>query len=278
MQNKLLNHSILLLILNGIISCTTLESYKEVNTPVYLNNKSTVDQQIDNEIEIVSFNIKNGTDISFPISELSNSEKFGNPDVFLLQEVDENSVIKFSEKFGLNYLYYPASSNEEGLNFGNAVLSKFAITSESKLILPHQKSNGRIRNATNCILTVNDKRILVYSIHNATVMTKRSKRMEQVDKILDDIKQKENKVDGIIVGGDFNTLLPNDKNLVADKFRSEKFSWATSSIGFTAKSLGKFIKTSLDHVFVKNLEVVETDKLVNSNSSDHIPILVRVKI
>ncbi|MFT6334903.1 MAG: endonuclease/exonuclease/phosphatase family metal-dependent hydrolase [Halioglobus sp.] len=119
------------------------------------------------------------------ISELLGDSSFTHMDILLLQEANSKSVIKIANQFGLNYLYYTISANKSSNSeFSNAILSKNKITEENKLILPHKKQNGRIRNATHCIINI-------YSIHHMeTIIMSRDKRMAQLDAIILDLQNK----------------------------------------------------------------------------------------
>ena len=130
-------------------SCARIQVYPNVDSPKFIDNTIAAGEIWEKHISVVSFNIEKSLKVDLTISELLTDSSFAQMDILLLQEVNAKSVIKIANRFGLNYLYYPIlakiSNNSE---FGNAILSKNKITKENKLILPHKKQNGRIRNAT----------------------------------------------------------------------------------------------------------------------------------
>lgn len=195
-----------------IHSCKTIETYNQADSPKFHNNSIIDNSPHNNLLKVISFNIKNGTDPKYVITELNNSNEFSDPNILLLQEVDEETVIQIADSFHLNYLYYPIACSNKNLNFGNAILSNSTITEASKLILPHSKSNGRIRNATNGVVEFKGHKILVYSIHNETIVMGAKKRLEQLEFIFEDIKKRSDQYHAIIVGGDFNTITQKSQN------------------------------------------------------------------
>jgi|TARA_R110000737_G_scaffold118533_1_gene150998 endonuclease/exonuclease/phosphatase family metal-dependent hydrolase len=174
-------------------------------------------------------------------------------------------------------LYYPISTNKSNTSeFGNAILSRNQITQENKLILPHKKQNGRIRNATNCVFKINETTILVYYIHMKTTIMSREKRMDQIDSIIKDIKEKE--IDHVILGGDFNTLINKDLEIIITKFKEVDIIYNSGNVGATGSYLFGLVKPVNDHFFSRNMEGIMTSKLKTSKSSDHLPILIRYNL
>lgn len=259
-------------------SCRRVQVYADINYPKYLENgiSDSIDD-IDSTITVVSFNIEKSLKVDLAISEIVNDTSFNNADIILLQEVDKKSVVKFSEQFSLNYLYYPIALNRSDKSeFGNAILSKYKISNEDKLILPHKKRNGRIRNATNCIINIPNHPTLVYSIHMETIIMSRAKRMDQIDAIIKDIETK--KVEHVILGGDFNTIVNKDLEIIIKKFDQSGVRFDSKSIGHTGSYFLGLIKPSNDHFFSRNMTTLETIKLIDSKSSDHLPVLIKYRL
>ncbi len=259
-------------------ACSRVQVYPDHETPKYLaNDISSFNDIRDSTIKVVSFNIEKSLKVNLAIYEIMNDSSFTDLDIILLQEVDEEAVIKFSNQFRLNYLYYPIAINKaDKSEFGNAILSKYKISHEDKLILPHKKQNGRIRNATNCIVNIPNHPTLVYSIHMETIIMSRAKRMDQIDAIIKDIENK--KVEHIILGGDFNTIVNKDLEIIIEKFNQSDVSFDSENIGHTGSYLMGLIKPSNDHFFSRNMSVLETKKLSDSKSSDHLPILIKYRL
>lgn len=261
-------------------ACQTVKTYSDHLGPKWLNNKISNNYKNQKDhFSLISFNIKEGALFQEAIVELKKSLKKEEPDFMLLQEMHEEAVIKISKAFKLNYLYYPIATNKtNGKNFGNAILSKYKITEPDKLILPHAKIDDRIRNATNCIVEIDSSKLLLYSIHNETKLLAKAKRTDQINKILGDISSRSDQVDFIIVGGDFNSTLKKDVDELEKEFDKINMLWPTENIGFTSRAFFDLIKAQNDHLFTKNVKTIEVKKVVNSQVSDHVPILYKFKL
>lgn len=270
----------LLLLIFIFSSCAKIDTYSESESPMYMSNGvSSSIINPDEPLTVVSFNIEKSQKIDLAIQEISDNKSTANVDILLLQEMDQVDVMKIAEALELNYLYFPIShSAGDDKNFGNAILTKNEILEEDKFILPHEKSNGRIRNATNCVIEVDDKSILLYSIHSETVVMDRRKRMQQIDAIISDIESKDDDVDHVIIGGDFNTLLKMDLVRYNRKFSAIGMAWDSEDIGATGDYLFGIVKPANDHIYSKNLKFLDSGKLEDSKSSDHLPIFVKYEL
>lgn len=263
-----------------LASCARITTYDEGELPVFMSNEiSTELINLEEPITAVSFNIEKSNKIDLAIEELANHNATKNIDILLLQEMDQSDVHQMAEALELNYLYFPISySEKDDKNFGNAILTKNEIHREEKFILPHQKANGRIRNATNCVIEVEEKSILIYSIHTETVIMDQRKRMNQIDAIVDDIESKSEGVDYVLIGGDFNTILEMDLRRITARFKAIDMNWDSEDIGATGDYLFGIVKPSNDHFYSKNLKLMASGKLEDSKASDHLPIFVKYEL
>jgi len=231
------------------------------------------------KITIVSFNIEKSREIDLAILELNLNIHTKDSDIILLQEMDEEGVIQIAEFFKLNYIYYPFSRElKTQSNFGNAILSRYKIKAEEKLILPHYSQKNRLRAVTKCSITINNKSLLLYSIHQSTVSLKKSKRADQLETVLSDINTERENYNQVIVGGDFNTLFKKDLKSTITLFEELGFKFATENIGHTSAALFNIVKPKNDHIFTKSGKVINSGKLQDSKSSDHLPIFIELKI
>lgn len=258
------------------IGCKTVKTYPKSEEPIMLDNAiSELTDSLQETQSLISFNVEKSRHVDAAIKELNTADGFSNPTILLLQEMNQKAVVNFSHHFKMNYIYYPIGTNKDDeSDFGNAILAKHKIYEPSKLILPHAKIDGRIRNATNAIIEIAEKKILIYSIHNETILLPRKKRQDQLNTILKDIQGKEKSVDAIIVGGDFNTLLAKDLIHVTDRFSESGFIWSTENIGATSSAFMNMVKPQNDHIFTKNVKVIGCQKLSSSKSSDHLPVKI----
>ena len=267
--------SFLFLILN-LASCGSLEVYKDANRPLFYSNESYVETARNSDsLNVMTFNIKEAEKIELATAELVEVEKTKKIDVYLLQEMDEQGVESIAKSLGLNYLYIPIVNTKRGTKeVGNAILTKNIICQPEKLILPHTKLfSNRPRHVTIGEITVQQKKILVYSVHTETVVLSRKKRMEQVHAIIEHAKTQLACYQYILIGGDFNTLLSGDAKLAIQKFETNGFDWSTAQAGSTASAFFGWIKPTHDYIFSSGLKMVSARKIEESRSSDHFPVV-----
>ena len=258
------------------IGCKSIDTYPDTSTPIYISNDHESTINADSSLTVITFNITTGTSVSEVLKAIENDKDFLSTDILLLQEVNEDQVKAIARAFQLNYVYYPISKSREDINFGNAILARTKINKPNKLILPHSKINGRIRNATNCQLEINGKELLVYSIHNETMIMSNRKRRDQLNAILQDILSKSVEPDAIIIGGDFNYICKKNLQKEMEAFELIGFDWITKEIGST-KNTKFIIKGSLDHFAIKNLEPSGIKTLKDMTISDHHPVMITIQ-
>jgi endonuclease/exonuclease/phosphatase family metal-dependent hydrolase len=243
--------------------CELAENYLDPNGPRYAGNYAVErDVEAPAKLEVVTFNIKFGDHYDVAAEELASEPALTGADVVLLQEMDAPRTDAVARRLQMNYVYYPASVHENGRDFGNAVLSRWPIIADEKLILPHRDPrNGRIRIAVQSTIETPLGEISAYSVHNETPWLGPRGRLEQAQAVIDHALGAQL---SLIVGGDFNTSDPGSVDETVDLFHSGGFAWASEGIGETA---GIF---TLDHIFVKELAPL-TAGTVSTNASDHRP-------
>jgi endonuclease/exonuclease/phosphatase family metal-dependent hydrolase len=263
---------LLFLFVTCLLSCRTALVYKEPNKPVfYSNNENPQVTEHADSLNVVTFNIKKAEKIQLATSELQVFEQTNKVDVYLLQEMDEQSVVSIARELNLNYLYYPIVFHKKDI--GNAILTRGTITSAEKLILPHSKwLSKRLRHVTIAEVTIQRKKILVYSVHTETMMMSRKNRMDQIDAIIKHAKMQLPDYKYVLIGGDFNTLFTKDARSAVEKFTIGGFDWSTAKVGSTARAFSGLIKPRHDYVFSQGLKVTEAYKIATSKSSDHYPV------
>lgn len=270
----------LLLFVTCLLSCGTVQIYKEPNKPIFCSNEKKLETtEKADTLNVMTFNIEKAEKIQLAVSELQHFEKTRNVDVYMLQEMDEKGVEAIARELGLNYLYIPIVYNKLiKKNIGNAILTKGRIEHPEKLILPHSKwVNKRRRHVTIGEVNIDQKKILVYSVHTETSMMNRKNRMDQIDAIIEHAKMQLPNYKYVLIGGDFNTLFPKDARLVIKKFNGNGFDWPTASVGSTARAFFGLIQPRLDYLFSKGLKVRNACKIESSRSSDHYPVFATFK-
>lgn len=280
-MNKISEITFILLLLGaGLFSCRSVQVYKEPDKPLFYSNEknSRAAGQADS-FNVVTFNIKKAEKIQLAISELQQLEKSRNIDIYLLQEMDEKGVKAIAKELGLNYLYIPiVYDKSDKKNIGNAILTKGTIECPEKLILPHSKWLSKCRrDVTVGEVNIDQKKILVYSVHTETIMMSRKNRIDQVDAIIENAKMQLPNYQYVLIGGDFNTLFSKAGDRTVKEFNSNGFNWATDTLGSTARAFFGLLKPRHDYFFSSGLKLINTCKIETSRSSDHFPILASFK-
>ena len=252
---------------------TVARNYDDPNGPKFFGQFSDVPVQLNNEITVVSYNIKYAQKIATATRELGEIEPLVDADVILLQEMDEVGTEQLAKAHGYNFVYFPAAVHPSyEKNFGNAILSKWPIRDAQKLILPHKSlTRAMTRQATKAIVTVGDTDVLVYSIHAETAVSVPRYRWNQYETIIDDIQTQ---ADYVIVGGDFNTITTGEVNELESRFVQVGLVRASKGAGHTVTKLG--VEMSMDHIFTKGFTIEAAGKVLEATASDHLPIWVQL--
>jgi endonuclease/exonuclease/phosphatase family metal-dependent hydrolase len=214
-------------------------------------------------LRIVSFNIEYALRIDSALAVLTEEPALQNADVVLLQEMDAPATRYIARMLGMWFVYYPATLHlRHKRDFGNAVLSRWPITEDAKISLPHHaRLVGTARTATAATIRVGETDIRVYSTHLGTyVNISRGQRRAQLQVILEDAKP----YPRVILGGDMND--PS----VAQLARESGYIWPTREGPRTA-TVGR-----LDHILLKGLFIPDRGAagtvLDVRHASDHRPI------
>jgi endonuclease/exonuclease/phosphatase family metal-dependent hydrolase len=220
-------------------------------------------------LRIVSFNIAFAKHVAGAIELLQSEPALRDADVMLLQEMDGESTGRVARALGLWYVYYPAIfHNRTKRDFGNAVLSRWPITGDAKLVLPHvSRYAGTQRIATVATILVGDTPLRVYSTHLSTIADGGAGvRRDQLRAIVEDAAASPR----VIIGGDLNTA---DVSWVA---REHGYAWPSEEGPHTTR-FGRW-----DHIFLKGLTVADSagagTVLDARGTSDHRPIWARVQL
>src|SRR5256712_2957636 len=155
-------------------------------------------------LRVVTYNVKYGRQVNRAVSARRRYGPLRGADIILLQEMDAPATRQIAEALEMAYVYYPAGVNgHTHRDFGNAILSRWPITTDEKLLLPHL---GRIRNeqriATVASVQIGAQTGRVYCLHLGTPSEIGwAKRRDQAHVVLADAAQ----YPLAIVGGDMNS-------------------------------------------------------------------------
>src|SRR6187399_481096 len=199
-------------------ACSLVENYDDPDGPRYSAEFAPAQDAAGEELAelgVCSFNIEFSERIAEAIEDLRGDEHLRNCSVVLLQEMDWSGAQRIAEALALDVVYYPGSVHT-GKDFGNAVLSRWPILDDAKLILPHRNpTNGRIRIAVRATLDAPFAPVTVYSVHSDTPWLGAAARLDQAEAVAADAARSAGPV---IVGGDFNTSDPGSVDSTVERF------------------------------------------------------------
>jgi endonuclease/exonuclease/phosphatase family metal-dependent hydrolase len=246
----------------ALTACAGPHNYVEPSGPRYSQCYATATDTT--EIRVVTFNIKYSKEIEKAIDLIENTPGLRGADILLLQEMDATGVHQIAFALGMCYVYYPATVHpSSGRDFGDAILSRWPITNDRKIILPHNGRFGKTqRIAVTGTITVHGREIQLYSLHLATWIEASFKhRKDQARAVVKDAKRVP---DRVIVGGDLNS------HDVGEVFTEGGFAWPTREVGRTA------VNGKLDHIFLRGLGLMDSSSVGvvhdNKGASDHRPV------
>lgn len=191
-------------------------------------------------VRLVTFNVQFGQHLDRAIQLLQSAEPVKGADVVALQEVDGTGAERIAWALGMSYVYYPAAVHPKtGRDFGNAVLSRWPIMDDRKVVLPHL---GRFRRtqraATAATILVGEDTLRVYSVHLSTQMeVSPASRRDQARAVLADAATFRR----VIVAGDMNS------HGIGEEFRVCGFLWPTKNNPHT------HLVFNWDHIFLKGM-------------------------
>ena len=216
-------------------------------------------------LRVVTYNVQWAKHIDRAIHVLQNREPLTNADIVLLQEMDPEGTRRIPDALDMQWVYYPAVIHpKRGLDFGNAVLSRWPIVADRKLILPHIAGMRHAqRIATVVTVMIDSTPVRVYSAHLGTPTDIRpAKRRDQARVIMEDAST----YPLVIVAGDMNS------HGIGKEFVANGFRWPTEHNGFTTTFF------NWDHVFLKGfVPTLATQKAAGVvrdtlQTSDHDPV------
>src|SRR5688572_5301860 len=186
-------------------ACITARNYTAQQSPRYAGEPPPhlVNTKPSDAIKVVSFNVAFAEQIDSALKVLTTDDALRGADVILLQEMDVPAVRYIARTLGMWYVYYPATRHfVHQRDFGNAVLSRWPIVSDSKIMLPYHARVWRTaRTATGATIRIDSVEIRVYSAHLGTYANiTNSQRREQLETIIKDAAPYQR----VILGGDMN--------------------------------------------------------------------------
>jgi endonuclease/exonuclease/phosphatase family metal-dependent hydrolase len=246
----------------GLSACATARNYPDPEGPRY--HGEFAGQEALPTIKVVSLNVKYSRRIATVIQLLREVESLRNADVIALQEMDDTGTEAIARALTLNFVYYPGALHPKtGKNFGNALLTRWPVEADAKLVLPHPgRFRKMIRIAVAATIRIKDRPVRCYSLHLETpVAVSAAQRREQAAVVVKDAEP----FDRVVVAGDFN-----NEAIVARVFQEAGFQWATRDVGNT---ISRF---AWDHIFTRGLKLRDFASVgalaEKRDVSDHKPV------
>ena len=275
------------------------ENYIDPAGPLFTGEAALQPRPAPDDIVVVSYNLRYGEAITETIRAFQEIPPLPDADIILLQEMDEAGVAAIAAALDFNYVYYPGGftpmlrivgkdvffyhnnsmgspillSDQNGDNFGNAILARWPIIEPTKLILPGlHPLTGQQRTATRAVVQLGDAPVVVYSTHIEVSTAPSAMRAAQVDALLDDIPAGASLV---IVGGDFNTVTGRGVRALAAQFDGADLDQATADLGPTYTRFG-LRPSATDHLFSRGFRPRVAGVLDDVTASDHFPVWARL--
>lgn len=255
-------------LLLALAACRTGRNYAAPDEPRYAGEApaaAACPAPGSDTVRIVTFNIAFAERVDSALALFEADERLRCPDILLLQEMDRETTERIGRATGMNWVYYPAVFHlRTKRDFGNAVLSRWPIEADEKLVLPHRsRLTGTQRIATAATIRVGTTPVRAYSVHLGTPFEVGPRaRRQQLDAVLRDAAH----FPMAVIGGDMNS------HGVGDVARAAGFGWPTED-GPSTTALFRW-----DHVFLKGLVLAgpsATGTVTEvRDASDHRPVWV----
>ena len=260
---RLLVSAAAILIAGGSVagsSCASALNYVDPTGPRYAGRHATPDD--DPRFRVVTFNVKFAREVDRAARLLREHPELRGADVVALQEMDADGTERIARALAMDYVYYPAIRHPgTGRDFGNAILSRWPLTDDRKLVLPyHSRFRDMQRIAVSATASTPFGPVRVYSVHLETPGGIAAvNRQRQAAAVIRDAER----YPRVIVAGDMNS------RAVGEVFQWYGFLWVTRDLGSTISFF------AWDHVFVRGLAVEEGRSGIvrdNQGASDHLPV------
>ncbi len=246
--------------------CATPRNYTDPLGPRYARAPVRTDPPRDT-LKVVTFNVEWGRYPDRAVRVLRGEPALRDADIVFLQEMDEAGTKTIADSLGLAYVYYPSTLHPQTKrDFGNAVLSRYPIARDRKIVLPHrQRLRHTYRTAVGATIRVGARELRVYSLHLATPIANGPRaRREQLGAVLADADS----FPRVVLAGDFNS------SSIPELAVPRGFSWPTRRLGHTSP-IG-----DIDHVLLKGVVLAgDSARGIVRNSraaSDHRPVWARI--
>jgi endonuclease/exonuclease/phosphatase family metal-dependent hydrolase len=244
------------------------------------------------EIKIVTYNMRwrGGEELRAITKLLRDDPSLGGADIVGLQEVDRrrkrsgsvDAARQMAEELGLNFAW--AAAPNDGTKRGDreagedetgvAILSPHPLTDVTRLVLPHPGPNCQRRAALGATVRIGKTDVRVYSVHAETRIPV-ERKVEQWRAVLDDLKSHE-KVERVVVLGDFNTIKEKDVRAARKLFTDAGFATPFTDDEMTWETF--ILALKLDWLWLRGLQPAAHGVRRSVTYSDHFPLWLKAKM
>ena len=241
-------------------ACAPALNYVDPARPRYGGRFALPDA--DPDFRVVTFNVKFAREIDRAARLLGEHPELRGADIVALQEMDADGSERLARALGMDYVYYPAIRHPgSGRDFGNAILSRWPLSDDRKLVLPyHSRFRNMQRIAVSATAATPLGPVRVYSVHLETPGGIAAvNRQRQAAAVIRDAAP----YPRVIVAGDMNS------GAVGEVFAWYGYRWITRDLGNTISFF------AWDHVFARGLDVARGRAGIvrdNHGASDHLPV------
>ena len=236
-----LNRRVVVPVVLAVAACSPVLNYPSALGPRYAGVAPARPDSVTGTrvLHVVTYNVQWGKHIDRAINVLSTRAPLPGADIIVLQEMDAEGTRRIADALGMSWVYYPAVVHPKAArqDFGNAVLSRWPIVADEKLMLPHIAGMRHAqRIATAVTVLVDTIKVRVYSAHLGTPTDiSPSKRRDQAHVIIADASA----YPFVIVAGDMNN------HGIGKEFVAGGYQWPTEHNRFTTTLF------NWDHIFLK---------------------------
>lgn len=262
-------------LLSSCISSNKTTSFSDPQGPRYAKlNIAAAHLEADKKIiKVVSYNIDLCKKIDSVRKFLQENPSLAGADIICLQEMNLAGLEFLSRELKYNYVYYPSAIHPgNNKDFGQAILSKWPIEQDQKILLPFSFQDRYIKIqkcAIGAVISVNNRKVTVFSAHLGVIISPEH-RKKQVQEIIAAIPPTAGRC---VIAGDFNTYARIHTQAVTETLARADFDLATENTGWTYKYWYLLNhKTALDYIFYKGLKLIRAGKISDRSRSDHLPV------
>lgn len=215
---------------------------------------------VPDSFRVVSFNAAYSEHVDSVVALVLGEPNLRSADVIVLQEMNDAAAAAIASAVGMRFVYYPAIYHPVPKhNFGNAILTRWPVVDDGKLILPHLSWSRRAQRAlVMATLQVGPEQVHVFAVHLSTPLEIwYDGQRDQALAVLDEADNYEH----AIVAGDFNS------HGIGKLFAKAGFAWPTRNVGDTHRFF------SVDHVLARGFTPLAAGKVEDTRgASDHKPV------